>query len=109
MPHTPIRMCVACRRRRPQRELVRMVSGPDGVRLDRQGGLAGRGAYVCEDPTCIEVAKRRGARVLRQALHAANEYEVVSVLSRIREGQDVAPKEQKRERRDTGATREELS
>ncbi len=86
MSHTPIRMCIACRRRRPQHELVRMVAGPDGVRLDRQGGLPGRGAYVCPEPTCIEAAGRRGARVVRRALPAAGENDLVSVLSLIQRG-----------------------
>ncbi|MFN2556683.1 MAG: YlxR family protein [Nitriliruptorales bacterium] len=87
-------MCVACRRRRPRHELVRIVAGPEGVRLDRQGGLPGRGAYVCRDPACIEAARRRGARVVRQALQVEDEYEVVSVLAVISESQAVTPKEQ---------------
>ncbi len=73
-----------------------MVAGPDGVRLDEQRRLPGRGAYVCSDPSCVEVARRRGARVVRKALRAGDEYEVmhevVSVLSQM-DHQDVAPKE----------------
>lgn len=93
MTHTPIRMCVACRRRRPRRELVRMVAGPDGVGLDVQRRLPGRGAYICPEVACVKAAKRRGARVVRQALRAGGEYEVVSALSSIAAGKDVAPKE----------------
>lgn len=70
-----------------------MAAGTDGVRLDVRGRLPGRGAYVCPNPTCVAAAKSRGARVVRQALHAGDEYEVVSVLSRIRDGQNVAPEE----------------
>ncbi|MDP8960839.1 MAG: YlxR family protein [Actinomycetota bacterium] len=95
MAHTPFRMCVACRKRRPRHELVRMAAGPDGVGLDVQRRLPGRGAYVCPDPTCIGAAKRRGARVVRHALRTGDEYEVVTVLSRI-DDQDVAPKERGR-------------
>ncbi|MBI2298071.1 MAG: DUF448 domain-containing protein, partial [Armatimonadetes bacterium] len=36
--HVPERTCVACRRQRPKRELVRVVRGPDGrVSLDETG------------------------------------------------------------------------
>lgn len=51
-PHVPERSCVACRRRRPQAELIRLARTPAGWAL--QGGArTGRGAYVCADsPAC---------------------------------------------------------
>jgi len=64
--HVPIRMCVVCRRRRPKRELLRIVRTPEGFILDESGKLPGRGAYVCPDnPACWEEKKLRrfaGAR-----------------------------------------------
>jgi len=64
----PVRRCVGCGRRAPQRELVRfavldgdLVSGRD---------VPGRGAYTCRRLVCFErAAGQRGfARVLRQSV-----------------------------------------
>jgi predicted RNA-binding protein YlxR (DUF448 family) len=51
--------------------LVRVVRRPDGtVALDRDGTLEGRGAYLCADEGCWEVALKRSAlqRALRTSL-----------------------------------------
>ena len=65
--HVPVRTCVACRTRRPQAELVRLIRGADGrPRLDPIGGAPGRGAYLCPGDACRSLAERRG--VLRRAL-----------------------------------------
>jgi len=64
---TPVRTCVGCRRRRPQRDLVRIVRTGDG-RLAVGRTLPGRGAWLCRDrPTCFDEAIRRGgfARAFR--------------------------------------------
>ena len=46
-----------------------MVRGLDGVvAVDPSGRLAGRGAYVCANPACIETAITKGA--LQRALGA---------------------------------------
>jgi predicted RNA-binding protein YlxR (DUF448 family) len=66
-PHVPMRTCVACRTRRPQAELVRIVRGPDGEPVvDLAGGAPGRGAYLCDSDPCRALAERRG--ILRRAL-----------------------------------------
>ena len=58
----PSRSCVACRTARPKRDLLRIVRTPDGqVVADPSGRLAGRGAYVCNEPACIERAITNGA------------------------------------------------
>ncbi len=62
----PRRTCIGCRRRAAPDELVRAVRTPEG-------GLAvgrtrpGRGAWICPDPACGALARRRGAwsRALR--------------------------------------------
>lgn len=64
-------MCVACRTVRAKRDLVRVVRAPDGaVLVDPTGRLAGRGAYVCHDETCLTNAIKRGAigRAIERAL-----------------------------------------
>jgi predicted RNA-binding protein YlxR (DUF448 family) len=62
-----MRTCVACRTKRPQTELVRIVRGPDGEPvIDRVGGAPGRGAYLCDSDGCRELAERR--RSIHRAL-----------------------------------------
>lgn len=63
----PERTCVACRRARPKRELIRLVGSAEGViELDPSGKKAGRGAYLCRYGECWEVGLTR--RALDQAL-----------------------------------------
>ncbi|MDP9340743.1 MAG: YlxR family protein [Actinomycetota bacterium] len=57
----PERTCVGCRVKAPKRDLVRLVTGDEGVRVDPGGKAPGRGAYVHRDPECIRLALRRGA------------------------------------------------
>jgi predicted RNA-binding protein YlxR (DUF448 family) len=62
----PIRRCIGCGRRAPQRELVRYVAR-DGV-LVAGAGEPGRGAYTCRSRACFARAaeKRAFARALRR-------------------------------------------
>lgn len=63
----PERRCVACRRVRPKRELVRIVRTVEGaVAPDPTGKRSGRGAYLCRSRGCWEQALRR--RALEYAL-----------------------------------------
>lgn len=60
--HVPQRTCVICRRTLPKRELTRVVRTPEnGVQIDGTGKLAGRGAYLCDTPSCWEKAARSDA------------------------------------------------
>jgi predicted RNA-binding protein YlxR (DUF448 family) len=66
--HVPLRTCIACHQQRPKRELIRVVRTPDGqIEVDPKGKRSGRGAYLCADPQCWEVALEQGklARALR--------------------------------------------
>ncbi|GIW28198.1 MAG: YlxR family protein [Meiothermus ruber] len=73
--HIPIRQCIACRERRPKRELLRIVMTEEGPVLDPTGRKPGRGSYVCPDrPGCWAEKKLRrfaGAKAaeLSLALH----------------------------------------
>ncbi len=54
--HIPLRTCIACRRQRPKRELIRIVRTPTGsLEVDLKGKQAGRGAYLCPDRRCWEI------------------------------------------------------
>ena len=56
----PMRTCIGCGTIKPQKELVRIVLTQDGkVIADRTGRAGGRGAYLCDDPACLEKALKR--------------------------------------------------
>ena len=77
-PHVPMRTCVACRTKRPQSELVRIVRGGDGEPVvDLVGGSPGRGAYLCDADACRELAERR--RIIRRALRLPSTASLVEV------------------------------
>ena len=63
---TPERMCVGCRRKRGQGELVRLAVDQGRVVLARPGA-PGRGAYLCPEERCLDAAesKRAFARAFR--------------------------------------------
>lgn len=63
MKHVPMRMCIACREMRPQHELIRVVrdSLSGEIRIDSEKKLFGRGAYICRNEKCVQLAvKKRG-------------------------------------------------
>ena len=63
----PIRTCVACSRKGPKAEFIRVGSLDGRVEMQPQG----RGAYLCIDAACIEKAFKR--RLLARPLHVSAE------------------------------------
>ena len=63
MKHTPQRMCVACRTMINQSELLRVVKSNEDNKamLDFEKKCFGRGAYVCNNIKCINLAKKKRA------------------------------------------------
>lgn len=54
------RSCVACKRERPPREMLRVVRTPEGeALLDEAGRQSGRGAYVCPEPQCVTLCLKK--------------------------------------------------
>lgn len=50
----PQRMCLGCQTKKDKRLLVRIVRSPEGeISIDPSGKKAGRGAYICNDPECV--------------------------------------------------------
>lgn len=68
----PERTCVGCRDKAAKGLLLRVARTPEGVRVDLEGKLPGRGAYVHRELGCVEAASKRGAfgRALRAGLDA---------------------------------------
>lgn len=58
----PMRTCIGCGTSKPKKELVRIVlSGEGDILVDRTGRANGRGAYLCDDPACLQRAIKRKA------------------------------------------------
>ena len=58
----PIRKCISCQQSSEKRELIRIVRSPEGmIELDERGKKPGRGAYICPEQTCLELAKKNKA------------------------------------------------
>lgn len=54
--HFPQRTCVACRKVKPRRQLLRLVCNLEGnIQVDTGGKMVGRGAYLCRKRECWEV------------------------------------------------------
>ena len=65
----PERMCIGCQQMKPKRELIRVVRTPAGeILVDSGGKLAGRGAYLCPQDSCIQLAYK--AKRLQKALES---------------------------------------
>ncbi len=57
----PVRTCVSCGLKAAKRDLLRIVSSPDGqLAVDSVGKLNGRGAYLCVECVSVPETLRRG-------------------------------------------------
>ena len=57
MKKIPLRRCLGCFESKPKSELYRVVKTSDGeILLDKTGKKNGRGAYICSDKECLEIA-----------------------------------------------------
>ena len=69
--HVPLRTCIACRQVRAKRDMVRVVTPPEGgLIIDEKGKAAGRGAYLCRSRRCwaLGLRERRLEHALRTPL-----------------------------------------
>lgn len=61
----PQRMCVGCREMKNKKELIRIVRTPDEtILIDPTGKKSGRGAYVCPNEECFNLAVK-GKRIAK--------------------------------------------
>ena len=53
--HIPIRTCISCGAKRPKKDLIRLRLDKEGRLVkDHSGSMHGRGAYVCDEESCME-------------------------------------------------------
>jgi predicted RNA-binding protein YlxR (DUF448 family) len=87
--HVPQRTCVACRRVRAKRELLRLVRTTSGeVEIDTTGRKEGRGAYICPARPCWEKAlKGKQLEItLRTGISQANRDKLLKSAAELVEG-----------------------
>ena len=48
----PMRTCIGCREQKAKKDLIRVVKNKE----DKTGKANGRGAYLCNDKSCLEKA-----------------------------------------------------
>ena len=73
--YPPQRTCIACRQVREKKDLIRLVRTENGIaEIDVFGGKPGRGAYLCANKVCWELAlrKNRLEYALRTKLNEGN-------------------------------------
>jgi len=75
----PQRTCVACRQTKEKSALIRLVRTVDGtIEIDLGGKKPGRGAYLCAQKDCWELALKR--KRLEHALRTKLGKEVYQLL-----------------------------
>ncbi|MCR6545893.1 RNase P modulator RnpM [Dehalobacterium formicoaceticum] len=75
----PQRMCVGCKEMKAKKSLIRVVKTPeDLILIDITGKKSGRGAYVCPDESCLQLAiKSKGLERSLQTRISPEVYEVL--------------------------------
>ena len=75
----PQRKCVGCNTSKNKKELIRVVKNNQGeISIDLVGKKPGRGAYICNDPNCLKLAKK--AKRLERAFECEISEEIYSRL-----------------------------
>jgi len=58
----PVRTCIGCKCKKPKKEMIRIIRTPDGkIEIDKTGKKSGRGAYLCDNVKCLDVAFRENS------------------------------------------------
>lgn len=79
MKKIPMRKCIACGVQKPKKELIRVVKNNENeVFVDFTGKANGRGAYICKDKACFDLAIKKNA--FNRALETKIEDEVFEKL-----------------------------
>lgn len=75
----PERTCVGCKTVQPKKEMVRIVRTVEGgIDIDKTGKKSGRGAYICPNCQCLELALKQNA--LSKSLDVSIPKEMIELL-----------------------------
>ena len=56
----PERTCIGCQSKKPKKEMIRIIRTPEGkIEIDKTGKKSGRGAYLCGNVECLDIALRK--------------------------------------------------
>jgi len=68
--HLPLRKCVACGKMLEKGQLFRLVKTDEEVVLDKTYKMQARGAYICKNKECLDIALKRKSfnRSFKQAV-----------------------------------------
>lgn len=56
----PMRTCIGCQCKKPKKEMIRIIRTPGGnIEIDKTGKKSGRGAYLCGNVECLDIALRK--------------------------------------------------
>ncbi len=72
------RMCTVCKAMKDKTELFRVVKTADGIFVDADNKIQGRGAYICKIGECVNLARKR--RALERSLSAFVNSSVYDIL-----------------------------
>ena len=57
MKKMPQRTCMGCNTKKDKKDLIRIVKNKDGeINIDKTGKMQGRGAYLCNNIECLNLA-----------------------------------------------------
>jgi len=90
--HVAMRSCIICISKSPKRDLVRIVSSStDGILIDKTGKYSGRGAYLCKNAKCWDLAQNGAklSKALRMELSMEMLAQLTEYSSMIQEGNSV--------------------
>ena len=63
--HAPVRTCIGCREKKKKEEMIWLTqSAPGVVLVNGKKPHQGRGFYLCPDLRCLNMAKKKGVRLL---------------------------------------------
>ena len=58
----PVRTCIGCQCKKPKKEMIRIIRTPEGkIEIDKTGKKSGRGAYLCGNVKCLDIALRKNS------------------------------------------------
>ena len=76
-------MCIVCRTKGQKQSFIKIVKTADGVMLDKDYKINGRGVYICKNKKCIDEAIKRHA--LNRAFKKEISAEIYEELGKINE------------------------